>query len=1197
MQRRPASPSRPCRTALVVLTSWALLLQPMGVHAASTDLADVPLVVQSGVKPNVLFTLDNSGSMGWGSITGTDAHGEYTSPYDDAVRAGQTPGMQSTTGAKNRRAYYSPSYNRQYYNPAITYLPPVQFDGAAPGFLSSTGNSVPTAARIDTYLDARLLDLSEECWSTTTPPDLPRYNAADFMQSANCASASDAVRNIGYQRYAFYYRWRGTGTEDGSPAQDLDGNYDRVEIRISTPTYPKAATRTDCGDASSSTCSYAQEIQNFANWFSYYRTRMQSAKTALGLAFSALDAKSRVGFSTINNNLGQDNDSGANFVALADFGSAQKQRWYNQLYGIRPTGGTPLVPALDRAGRYYTSGSMPGAPGTTARSDTVPLACTPNYTILSTDGYWTSRGSVSVGDTDRIVPDLPANVYADPSTGAVRNDPVAGVPLVAGQDFPAPFFDGTGTADSLADVAMHYWVRDMTGSSAGKVQATPADPATWQHMVTYTIGLGAAGTLSAPPAPGSTWPAPQPGTASAIDDLWHAALNGHGQYFNSSDPARLRTSIGGILDDIASRTGSAAAVSVSNPSLLPGDNLAFTSSFNSGSWTGDLQAFAVDVQTGVLAGTPLWSAQPLLDAKPLANRYVASFDGSSGVPFTAAGLGAKAARLNSPNVPPGPSDNAAVIAYLRGERSGEAQDGGGSAAQPYRARGHLLGDVVDAEAVYVSAPRASYTDPGYGAFRTGPAASRPKVVYQGANDGMLHAFDAASGEELWAYVPGALVDAPLSAGQTGTSALVGLTQQALFQHRVYVDGTPTATDVDLSNTALNQPTPPAPRWATVLVGGLAKGGRGYYALNVTDPTAASDGDVAAKLMWEFPNAATPAATRASIGFSYGVPVTVKTRAAGWVTLLTSGYNNGSDTGGDGSGYLYVLNTATGQLIQQLRTGAGSASSPSGLARVSAFLVSPGSDDTVDFVYGGDLLGNVWRFDLSGASTGSWNVTRLATLADPGGTPQPITVAPELGVVNGKRVVYVGTGRYLGPTDVPGTTGANAGATQQQSFYGLMDDMSGTPIASPVRGQLVAQTATPAPNGEINLTTNPVNLATKRGWVLDFAPSPSGERATTNPVLFGGVLSFTTNTPSADPCKPGGSSNLYFLNYSNGGAIPMLASRYVGEVLASRVQPVGLPSGSTKLLVRTSEGGTRVFDVAVPASTQPTRVMWREVIRN
>ncbi|SFM31806.1 pilus assembly protein [Variovorax sp. OV329] len=1196
MQQESTARRKALQRAIVLIASGAMLLQPLRAHAASTDLADVPLLVQTGVKPNVLFTLDNSGSMGWGSITGSDAHGEYTSPYDDAVRAGQSPGMRSTTGAKNRRAYYSPSYNRQYYNPAITYLAPVEFDGGAPGFLSAMGDSLPAAARIDAYLDARLLDLTEACWSSSTPPALPRFNAGDFTQNGSCANAPDVVRNTEYQRYSFFYRWRGVGTEDGSAAQDSDSNYDRVEIRSSTSTYPKAATRTDCGNASATSCSFAQESQNFANWFSYYRTRMQSAKTALGLAFSALDAKSRVGFSTINNNAGQDNDSGANFVPLADFDSAQKQRWYDQLYGIRPTGGTPLVPALDRAGRYYTSGSMPGAAGAASRSDTVPLSCTPNYTILSTDGYWTSRGSVSVGDTDRTVPDLPANVYADPATGAARNDPIAGVPLVAGQDFPAPFFDGTGTSDSLADVAMRYWIRDMTGNSAGKVQATPGDPATWQHMVTYSIGLGATGTLSAPPAAGSTWPVPQPGTATAIDDLWHAALNGHGQYFNSSDPERLRTSLGSILDDIVNRTGSASAVSVSNPSLLPGNNLAFAASFNSGAWFGDLEAFPVDLQTGVLSATPLWSAQARLDAKPSANRYVASFNGTAGVPFTATGLGAgKAARLNSPGVPPGPSDNAAVIAYLRGDRSGEAV--AGSTSRPYRGRAHVLGDVVDAEPVYVTAPRANYTDPGYGDFKTGPAASRAKVVYQGANDGMLHAFDAASGEELWAYVPGALVDAPLSSARPGTSALVGLTQQGLFQHRFYVDGTPTATDVDLSNTALNQPAPPSPRWATLLVGGLAKGGRGYYALNVTDPAAGNDAEVAAKLLWEFPNAGTSATTRNNIGFSYGVPLNVKTRAAGWVTLVSSGYNNGDGTGGDGQGHLFVLDTANGQVVRDLQTSAGTPTTPSGLARMSAFLVNPGSDDTVDFVYGGDLLGNVWRFDLSGATTGSWNVTLLATLVDKSGVPQPVTAAPELGVVNGKRVVYVGTGRYLGPSDVPGAPGASASATQQQSFYGLMDDMSGAPIAAPLRGQLVAQSATPAPNGEINITTNPVNFATKRGWVLDFAPSPSGERSATSPVLFGGVLSFTTNTPSADPCKPGGSSNLYFLNYSNGGAIPMLASRYVGDVLASRVQPIGLPGGGTKILVRTSEGGTRTFGVQVPASTAPTRVMWREVARD
>ncbi len=1176
-------------TALLTALAWSA-------HAASTDLTDVPLVVQTGVKPNVLFTLDNSTSMRWGSITGTDANAEYTSPYDDALRAGQPVGLWlRMDGAKNKRAYYAPDYNKQYYNPAITYLPPVVHDPSAPGFLRSYENSTPTAARIEAYLDWRTVDLTQSCWSSSAPPPLPRYEADNFGINLNCSSVPTLTQTTAFARYAFYYVWKGTGAQDGSAAQDSDANYERVEILASRPSYPKAATRTDCGAAASTSCNYAQEIQNFANWFSYYRTRMQSAKTSLGLAFAGLDAKSRVGLSTINDNNGRENDNASNFVPLADFDSTQKQRWYERLYAIPSTGFTPLVSALDRAGRYYETGSMPGA-GNTLRSATVPLACTPNYTILSTDGYWNTRAGVSVGNTDQTVPELPANVYADPSTGALRNDPVAGVPLVAGQSFPAPFFDGNNASDTLADVAMHYWIRDLAGNSAGKVQSNLLDPATWQHVVTYTIGLGATGTLAAPPTGGSSWPAPEPGSAATIDDLWHAALNGHGQYFNSSDPARLRSALGAILNDIVNRTGSGSSVAVSNPDLQAGDNLAFTSSFNSGAWFGELQAFAIDLQTGALAGTPQWSAQARLDAKPLPNRLVASFDGASGVPFTATGLGSKSARLNSPETPPGPSDHAAVIAYLRGDRSGEGD--GSSAAQPYRSRPHLLGDIVDAEPVYVPAPRASYTDAGYSAYKGGSAASRRKMVYQGANDGMLHAFDAGSGEELWAYVPGALIDAPLSASQGGTSALVGLTQRSLFMHRFFVNGTPTATDVDLSNTALNQPTPPAPDWATVLVGGLAKGGRGYYALKVTDPLASSDAEVAAKLMWEFPNANTDAATRSAIGFSYGSPLNVKTRAAGWVTMLTSGYNNGSDTGGDGSGYLFVLNTANGQVIRQLRTGAGTSSNPSGLARISAFLTSPGSDDTVDFVYGGDLQGNVWRFDLSAASASSWTVTRLATLVDKNGAAQTITAAPELGVVNGMRFVYVGTGRYLGSTDVPGTAGAGASATQQQSFYGLMDDPSASPqIAAPLRDQLVAQTAVAAGDGQINVTTNPLNLATKRGWVLDFAAAPSGERSTTNPVLFGGVLAFTTNTPSSDPCTPGGSSNLYFLNYANGGAIPSLASRFVGNVLASRVQPIGLPGGGAKILVRTSDGGTKVYDVALPGSTTPTRIMWREIIRH
>ncbi|CAN7652871.1 PilC/PilY family type IV pilus protein [Variovorax paradoxus] len=1162
-------------TSIVAMMVASLVFQPFAALAA-TDLTDVPLIVQSRAKPNILFTLDNSGSMEWGSITGTDATGEFS---------------------KSRRAYYSPTFNELYYNPTITYLPGVKYDSTAPTFTSSMPASSAASARVDPYATTNgstaTVDLTETCWNTTTPPDLPRYTSS-FAANRNCADTSSGTKTTSYARYAFYYVWKGSGTESGSSGQDSDSNYNRVEITSATATYPKASTRTDCGTGA--TCTYAQEIQNFANWFSYYRIRILTAKSSLGLAFSVLDNKSRVGFSTINNNSSDVNTNATNFVALSDFGSTQKSTWYNKLYSINPGGGTPLIPALERAGEYFRTGTMPGA-STTARSTTVPLACTPNYTILSTDGYWNGSDSASVGNTDQTVPTLPANVYRDADTGAAINDPIAGVPLVAGQRFPAPFYGGADTSDTLADVAMKYWISDLTAptSSAGKVASNPSDPATWQHMVTFTIGLGASGTVSTPPTGTDAWPTPAADSATAIDDLWHAALNGHGQYFNAKDPAKLQTALGSILNNIVNRTGAAASVAVSNPNVQSGDNTAFASSFNSGTWYGDLEAFAIDITNGSLGSTPLWSAQSLLDSKAFGTRKIASFDGSNGVPFTTTGLSAKVSRFNSVATPPGPSDNAAVISYLRGDRSKEGTDS--TSGQPYRTRTHVLGDIVNGEPTYVSAPRSSYTDPGYSTFKAGTAASRTRVVYQGANDGMLHAFDAATGNELWAYVPGGIVDANLSTTSTGTSSLVGLTQQSpTFQHRFYVDGTSVATDVDLSNTLANQPTPSTPSWATVLIGGLAKGGRGYFALNVTDPAAASDTAVASKVMWEFPNASTAAEVKNNIGYSYGTPLNVKTKAAGWVTLVTSGYNNGADTGGDGAGHLFVLNTATGALIKDLSTGTGSSANPSGLAKVSAFLVSPGTDDTADYVYGGDLLGNVWRFDLSANSTTDWNVKRLATLVDTSGRVQPITASPELGVVKGKRMVYVGTGQYLGASDIPGATGANASASLPQSFYGLLDDKSDNPTITPLRTQLVRQTATTS-GTNVNVTTNPLDLTTKKGWVLDFATTPVGERAYTSPVLFQGVLAFTTNIPSSDPCTPGGSSNLYFLNYSNGGAIPNLTSRFVGNVLASRVQPEGLPNGTVKILVRTSDGKNKVYDVAVPSATTPTRIMWREVITN
>ncbi|MFT3847778.1 MAG: PilC/PilY family type IV pilus protein [Propionivibrio sp.] len=411
-----------------------------------------------------------------------------------------------------------------------------------------------------------------------------------------------------------------------------------------------------------------------------------------------------------------------------------------------------------------------------------------------------------------------------------------------------------------------------------------------------------------------------------------------------------------------------------------------------------------------------------------------------------------------------------------------------------------------------------------------------KTVFQGANDGMMHAFIASDGVESWAYVPSFLFNGP--------SKLRDLSKRVNFSHQYYVDATPVAGDVDFRNTV--GATETAALWKTVLIGGLGKGGRGYFALDVTTPTAASESDAREKVLWEFPNSGsadttvaltTPAGTTGNgftmaankVGYTYGKPLIVKTKAHGWVALATSGYNNGSDTGGDGHGYLFVLNVRTGALLHAFDTSvgdSGATNGPSGLAYISAFVPDAAYDSTVEYVYGGDLFGNVWRFDLNNVDTGQWRLKKLAQLVDSSSTKQPVTTAPELATVliSGatKRFVFVGTGQYFGDSDIPGASGANTHASQTQTMYGLVDDLSNPTgsnvVISPLRSSLVQQTLTTS-NDERTATSSTVNYATKKGWYIDLPET--GERINTQPVLAVGALVFTSNIPNSDVCTPGG----------------------------------------------------------------------------
>jgi type IV pilus assembly protein PilY1 len=433
--------------------------------------------------------------------------------------------------------------------------------------------------------------------------------------------------------------------------------------------------------------------------------------------------------------------------------------------------------------------------------------------------------------------------------------------------------------------------------------------------------------------------------------------------------------------------------------------------------------------------------------------------------------------------------------------------------------------------------------------------------------------------------------------------LNNLSRKPGFAHLYYVDGTPVPGDVDFQN--VDGATGSGTNWHTILVGGLAKGGRGYYALDVTTTVPTSEANAASKVLWEFPNSVSNATDRANakldMGYSYGKPVIVKTAADGWVVLVTSGFNNGTnagDSGGDGLGHLFVLNPKTGDLIKDIPTtgcGATPLTTPCGLSQISAWVDNADIDNTVSYVYGGDLNGNVWRFDFTGNSISSWSVAKFAVLKDASGATQPVTTAPELAQADVGRMVMVGTGLYLGASDIPGAVGANAFSSQTQSMYGLVDSLVALP--NPLRPSLQQQTFTTS-GGFRTSSNNTVDFTTKKGWYLDLPTT--GERLITDPVVALSALIFTTNIPSAIVCQPGGSSWEYFVNFKTGGLVDnstvSWSGEFVSNALASRPVLIQLPSGKVVSLVRTSDAQTVKEDVPVnaPGST-PRRVSWRELM--
>jgi type IV pilus assembly protein PilY1 len=552
-----------------------------------------------------------------------------------------------------------------------------------------------------------------------------------------------------------------------------------------------------------------------------------------------------------------------------------------------------------------------------------------------------------------------------------------------------------------------------------------------------------------------------------------------------------------------------------------------------------------------------------------------------------------------------------LLKFLRGQYEHEERASVAADQQFYRKREAVLGDALESQPAFMGAPVFSYPYPGYsenpGGYKA-TNASRAGTVYMGTNDGMMHAFASDTGVERWAYVPSMVIPDLWRLAD----------KQYQDKHQNYVNGSPITQDVCIANCSntFDISTPSTnPVWKTILVAGLNAGGRGYFALDITNPTTPS-------LLWEFTTTSGIGVVNdADLGYTFGQPVVTRLASGQWVVVVTSGYDNGTDSAtkvppstgtfvanspaGDGKGYLYVLDAASGTILKKISTGVGTAASPSGLAKIAGFNAEPGGN-RASYIYGGDLQGNLWRFDINASTAaviGTGSAFKFATLAsDAGGTqPQPIMTTPTLGTILGKRVVFIGTGKYLEVSDLSNT--------QLQTQYAIKDDDATTTLTN-ARNSLVQQflisnpdgTATRLSAASASATTtgvNNVDFGVHRGWFVDLPDSK--ERVNIDARLVEGTLIVPSIVPSSTACNPGGFGWLNFFDYRTGGAVvpqPGLASvKYDSTIVGINVLFI---AGNPVVEVVTSTNPTPSKDPNVQFQANAgvfsgRRVLWRELV--
>lgn len=716
-------------------------------------------------------------------------------------------------------------------------------------------------------------------------------------------------------------------------------------------------------------------------------------------------------------------------------------------------------------------------------------------------------------------------------------------------------------------------------------------------------------------------------------------------YFLVSNPLGLEVALNSAFLKIL-KDSSASAVATNSSSLNTGSRV-FQGRFSNNTWSGQLLSYQLNPSGSVVSAAsppnlwnPLETPYPEWDAGQQIMAQVSSASdsrlilttgvGNDGVNFDYAnltsGTGGQQAILNRDYLANVDNCGPERVAFLRGHsvNSGSGtftcSQPGGATIQKFRVRPvSVLGDIVNSNPVYVGPPNAGYFNidhPGYSSFAT-KFANRKPVVYVGANDGMLHGFDVSvdssnnkpmpgAGSELIAYVPTMVYD---NLSRLTDASYSGNT--TLSNHHYFVDSSPMVADVCVASCTNN-----SAKWKTLLVSGLGAGGKGFFALNVTNPdvTAQDTADTplftasrAAEIVeWEFKS-------DVDIGYTFNAAPAklsngqakqiAKFENGRWGIVVGNGYNSAS-----GKAVLYVI-------FVEGPTGTGGSWQAGGVdyVRIEAAagpdngLSTPVPFDTdgnglVDTVYAGDIQGNMWKFDLSASNAASWtSASKLFSAVDPSSIPQPIVNAPEVTLhpVSGTMVLF-GTGKYL-------ESGDNSN-TQVQTFYGIHDTGSTVTRADLIPMQVSSNTK---PRDTVTAVCSGPCPSPSKGWYVDLPAT--GERSTGSPDLVSGVVFFNTFIPSSSPCEFGGTGWLMALNYLD-GSLPVAVvfdTNNDGKIdtndsVTSGLQ-VGAALGGTTLIKGSAASPIGVGVSSTTSGTTPTnvinfgagsrgRITWREIVQ-